>query len=143
MTWADKRETRLANTSSKNKRGTACCRIYTRASNFLIAFPSDIFMVDYSSRGYSHRASGHDQSLPHPPQKPFHAAHPTVYVYPGCVYTRMRARFNRNPAKLNESGLLHERAKTRDKHNCRAESLLALKCSSAHVSRPEYDDLRW
>lgn len=125
MTWADKRETRLANTSSKNKRGTACCRIYTRASNFLIAFPSDIFMVDYSSRGYSHRASGHDRSLPpRPPQKPFHAAHPhcvCVCVCPGCVYTRVRARFNRNPAKLNESGLLHERAKTRGKHNCRAE----------------------
>lgn len=82
MTWADKRETRLANTSSKNKRGTACCRIYTRASNFLIAFPSDIFMVDYSSRGYSHRASGHDQSLPTHPRN--HFTQPT----PLCMCTQ-------------------------------------------------------
>lgn len=107
MTWADERETRLTNTGdprwAKNKRSTACCQIYTRASNFLIAFPSDIFMVDYSSHSYSRRASARN----HPPLKPFHAATVPIYLR---TYVRapVRARFKRSVLKLNESGLLRE-----------------------------------
>lgn len=119
-------ETGLANTGvgirgwRKTSAGTACSWIYTRASNFLIAFPSDIFMVDYSG------ATIH----PHPVTP----GGPETISRSHRTYTARTLVLSGAP-KLNESGLLHGRTKTCGKYNCRHPSSLSLPLCSQSVHK--------